>query len=68
MSNDMYLQISGSQELVIFVPATAPAVPVVYGPFKDWESVAEAKEALLQARVDLTSAVFVPLNKVVTEP
>ncbi|MFJ5984328.1 hypothetical protein [Lentzea sp. NPDC092896] len=68
MSNEMYLQIGGDQQLVLVVPAKAPALPATYGPFKDNEAVAKALELLLQARVELAGAVVVPLNRVVTEP
>lgn len=67
-STEMYLQIGGEQPLVLVVPAKAPALPATYGPFPTNEAVAEAMEALLQARVELAGAVVVPLKRVVTEP
>lgn len=69
MSNDMYLQIGGEHPVVLVVSySDRTGITGTFGPFADEAAAVAAKDALLDAGVDMGVCDVMPLRKVVTQP
>jgi len=69
MSGDMYLQIGGEQPVVLVVSyGDRSSITGTFGPFPDEAAAAAAKDALLDAGVEMGVCDVMPLRKVITEP
>ena len=68
MSDTLFLQIAGADELVLVVSySDGTAVTGTFGPFADAAAVEVAKAALLDAGVEMGRCEVLPLRKVVSQ-
>jgi len=69
MSNDMFLQIGGEQPVVLVVSyGDRSSITSAFGPFPDEAAAAAAKDALLDAGVEMGTCDVMPLRRVVSQP
>lgn len=69
MSSDMYLQIGGEHPVVLVVSySDRTGITGTFGPFPDEAAANIAKDALLEAGVEMGTCDIMPLRKVVTQP
>lgn len=69
MTDPLYLQIAGADQLVLVVSyADGSGVTNTFGPFADQDAVDTAKEALLEAGIDMGRCDVLPLRGVVSKP
>lgn len=69
MNGDMFLQIGGEQPVVLVVSyGDRSSITNAFGPFPDEAAATAAKDALLDAGVEMGTCDVLPLRKVVNQP
>lgn len=68
MTDPLYLQIAGGDQLVLVVSNLDGDVTNTFGPFDDEGAVDFAKEALLQVGIEMARCTVLPLCKVTSTP